>query len=250
MPIQVIVNADDLGLSQEVNDAVFTLMSEGRVTSATILANGPALADAARKLGSFPHCSFGAHLNLTELVPLAPSPELKPLLDARGQFSNTLRRARITSGLRRAVCAEWRAQVSKLRELGVPLSHLDSHHHAHTTPGLLPVLKRIQAEFGIRRVRRSKNLYANRRRPSWRLCLGKALWNLALRAWYPTRTTRIFTSLQDFLENDPQYLARYPSFELMVHPGATRFATESAALNTPWREQLGFATRLINYHSL
>ncbi len=36
--MKIIVNADDLGASAEVNEAIFGMMGRGRVTSATIMA--------------------------------------------------------------------------------------------------------------------------------------------------------------------------------------------------------------------
>ena len=72
--MRIIINADDLGISQEVNDAIFGLMAEGKVTSATILANGPAVEEAARRVAEFPECSFGVHLNLTEFKPWTMGP--------------------------------------------------------------------------------------------------------------------------------------------------------------------------------
>ena len=45
--IAIIVNADDLGMSAAVNEATFDLMSRGRISSATLLANAPAAREAA-----------------------------------------------------------------------------------------------------------------------------------------------------------------------------------------------------------
>ena len=64
--MNVIINADDLGKSIEVNEAIFDMMARGSVTSATILANGPKLQNALTRLAHFPHCSFGVHLNADE----------------------------------------------------------------------------------------------------------------------------------------------------------------------------------------
>jgi len=46
MSCAVIVNADDFGLNAAVNDAVSLAHREGVLTSASVLANGPAVADA------------------------------------------------------------------------------------------------------------------------------------------------------------------------------------------------------------
>jgi chitin disaccharide deacetylase len=79
--MQVIVNADDLGMSREVNEAIFDLMARGRVTSASLLANAPATEEAIRTIPKFPQCSFGAHLNITEYEPLCRAADLLGLLD-------------------------------------------------------------------------------------------------------------------------------------------------------------------------
>ncbi len=44
--IKVILNADDLGRNEKSNAAIFDLISKGRVTSASLLANGSAFEDA------------------------------------------------------------------------------------------------------------------------------------------------------------------------------------------------------------
>src|SRR4051812_23098805 len=62
--VRVIINADDLGANYEINREVRELLEEGRVTSASILANGPAVGDVMDWVGDFPRVSFGAHLNI------------------------------------------------------------------------------------------------------------------------------------------------------------------------------------------
>src|ERR1700687_3982114 len=114
--MKIIINADDLGIHRDVNDAIFALMGERRITSATLLANGAEVEDAARRLDGFPYCSFGAHLNLSEFRPLTTGAGLKPILRADGCFAgNRLREIRSTGALREAVFAEWSAQVERLQ---------------------------------------------------------------------------------------------------------------------------------------
>src|SRR5690348_13237242 len=102
--MKVIINADDLGISSEVNAATFELMSQGRVTSATLMANGSAVEAAARCTKDFRHCSFGVHLNVDEFRPLTTHPGLQPILDAdRRLVGNALRQVRIRAPLREAI---------------------------------------------------------------------------------------------------------------------------------------------------
>lgn len=250
-PMRIIVNADDLGMRPEVNAAVFELMSRQRISSATMMANGPAVEEAARELGNFPSCSFGAHLNLTEFRPLTNHPGLRPILADSGELrKDAIREVKITPELQEAAFEEWSAQVKRLTALGVRLSHFDSHHHVHTVPGLFWVLKRLQKRFGMRRVRITQNLYPPHSPAPRKLLWSKALWNAMLRWYYRTRTTGGFTSAERFLEISRQGRPALRSIELMSHPGGPAFEAETQMLAGPWRENLPFPATLISYNDL
>jgi predicted glycoside hydrolase/deacetylase ChbG (UPF0249 family) len=250
-PVQIIVNADDLGISCQVNDAVFSLMAEGRVTSATMLAIGPLVAEAAARVRDFPMCSFGVHLNLTEFKPLTTDSALAPILNEAGEFnSNRIRKIHVGSRLREAIFHEWCAQIERLRTLGVELSHIDSHHHVHTIPSLFPVLKRVQKACGIRRVRLSMNIYGPRAKTSSLLLLKKRLWNFAVRNLHATITTAGMTDLDTFVETAGRMKAAAQTIEVMVHPGNPLFRDETELLRGRWLEQLPFEAHLISYREL
>ena len=249
--MRIIVNADDLGIRPEVNEAIFELMSRQRISSATLLANGAAAEHAARELHRFPSCSFGAHLNLTEFRPLTSHPGLRAILDESGEFrKDAIRAVAITPELQDAALEEWSAQVKKLLSLGVPLSHFDSHHHTHTIPGLFRVLKRLQKRFGIRRVRLTQNIYPPDAPAPRKLMWSKVMWNAALRWWYRTSTTGGFTSAERFIEMSRAGRLPYRSVELMAHPGGPAFEAETQLLAGPWREYLPFPATLITYNNL
>jgi chitin disaccharide deacetylase len=245
--MRLIINADDLGMSLQVNDSIFGLMARRLITSATILANGPFFEDAARRIPQLPWCSFGVHLNLTQFAPLTDDLALLPLLDERGHFSRaSFRRAHLSSTLRQAVLTEWSAQVNKILSSGIRISHLDSHHDVHTDPRLFLTLKRLQRRFGLRKVRSAANLHLE----SQPFSLRNSLWNLALRVFYTTRTVDGFTEFATFLKIAPDYLLPYSTMELMAHPGHPNFIMETAALETAWSDTLPFPVQLINYHEL
>lgn len=247
--MKIILNADDLGASEAVNDAIFALIAERRITSATLLANGPSVEHATRRLREFPRCSFGAHLNLTQFKPVGDDPELAPLLGEDGCFAgNRVREVALGPKLCRAIFREWTAQLERLGRLGVSLSHFDSHHHVHTVPALFPVVKWLQHSSGIRRVRISMNLYDGT--VSRRLVLAKAVWNRALRYCPPTATTEIFTAFQVFAHTPKERLRGCDSIELMVHPGNSRFEQETRLLSSEWLDRLPFAARCVSYSEL
>jgi len=245
--MRTIVNADDLGMSEKVNAAIFGMMSLDRITSATIMANAPATDAAIRDLSKYPTKSFGVHLNLTEFAPLSAAPGLKPLLDDRGAFQDVIRGVSWSASLLSAIATELAAQIESLRARGVRVSHIDSHHHVHTIPALFPVVKYLQAKFGIRKVRISWNYYANGRWPGPVLLRQKRLFNAAL-AGIRTRTTDGFSDLFAFLDNARAGSVRCRSYEIMVHPGADE--REDQKVLSRWEEEVPFPLEFMTYRDL
>ena len=52
--ISVIINADDLGINSDENDAIFGLLARNQITSTTLLANGPRVKEAAALVVHWP----------------------------------------------------------------------------------------------------------------------------------------------------------------------------------------------------
>jgi predicted glycoside hydrolase/deacetylase ChbG (UPF0249 family) len=245
---RVIINADDLGISEEVNEAIFDLMAQRRISSATLMANGPALGHAVSGSKRFPWCSFGAHLNLTQFRPVHSGPGSALLVDTDGLMSRGIVQRSFGPNLFAAVYQELCAQVELLSSAGVELSHFDSHHHVHTNPRLLPVLKALQRRFRIRKVRLAKNIYTLEQSPGPSLQSKKLVYNWILRNLYATRTTQGFTDLLSYKTNLARGPVSHRSVELMVHPGAAYAAEETAVLKSDWLAASGLGPGLIGYN--
>jgi predicted glycoside hydrolase/deacetylase ChbG (UPF0249 family) len=250
--MKIIVNADDLGISYDINDAIFEMMALGRVTSATILANGPAMEDAVKKAKYFPECSFGVHLNAAQFLPLTSEPGLKKILNASGVFTgnNCLRKLRIDGSLRSALVAEWCEQVEKIRAAGLFVSHLDSHDHLHTVPGVFPALKKVQAITQVKKIRLTRNVFPMDTPPSLSKEFSKFLFNFTLKNYRSTVTTDGFTSLENFVQVAVSLLGKYRSIELMVHPGDKNLKNETELLSTEWWNRIPFPIEFISYNDL
>ena len=250
--MRIIVNADDLGLSESVNEAIFQAMQRGVVTSATMLANGPCVEDAARRSREFPDCSFGVHLNLTEFEPMCVGSYrgLKAILDESGRFNgNSIREVAITTAMLRAVFREWCHQIERVIRLGVEPSHFDAHHHVHTIPKMLPVLVALRKKYNVQRVRISRNIYHNGEHPSQVLLAKKRAFNWSLRA-IGFRTTRLFTDLDTFLKVCGTRAPAASSAELMTHPGSLPRDAEAVLLESYWPRSLPYEVALISYKNL
>jgi predicted glycoside hydrolase/deacetylase ChbG (UPF0249 family) len=150
----VIVHADDFGETREITLGICRGIESGAVTSTSVMANMPATdfaLDCAAGLAD--RASFGVHLNLCEGSALTAG---RTLVDERGHFHN--KRAlflRSVSGRLSLpeVEAEVRAQIARVRDAGIAISHLDGHKHLHQLPVVMSAVAKVLPTFGIERVR-------------------------------------------------------------------------------------------------
>ena len=154
--MHLILNADDLGYSPAVNQAIFDLYDRGRLTSTSLVVNLPHGAEGMAGALARPGLKVGVHLNLTRGRPCSPPERIPTLVGPDGAFRSTP--AFFTGAVAGRIDAahlavELRAQVERALATGLTLSHLDSHSHWHVLPGYNWAIKRLAQEYGIPRVR-------------------------------------------------------------------------------------------------
>jgi chitin disaccharide deacetylase len=153
----LIVNADDLGWTAGVNRGIAEAHRHGIVTSASLLANGAAFAEAVALARETSGLGVGVHLNLSDGPPVAPREAVPSLVNDSGEFEggpDGLLLKIATRGLSiREVEIEWNAQISKVRNAGVEPTHLDGHKHVHMLPGLFEIALRLAKRHGIGAIR-------------------------------------------------------------------------------------------------
>lgn len=212
----MIVVADDLGAGNGVDDAILESLRDGVVDAASVLVNGAGFERAASAATRFPG-RIGVHLVLTEGEPVTDAMRRLPrFCDGDGRYRlwrGGERALRLGGAERAVVAAELRAQVQRARDAGIPVSHLDSHHHVHTEPGIAPVVIAVARELGVPRVRLARNCgsgmgVGNR---AWKAVLNARLRRAGLAG------TRWFGDVEDWRELRSRR-DDVESFELMVHP--------------------------------
>jgi predicted glycoside hydrolase/deacetylase ChbG (UPF0249 family) len=151
---RLIINADDFGFSEGVTRGIIEAHAAGGVTSTSMMANGVDWENAVRFARATGTLDVGVHLNLVQGRPLLRVPSLS---DARTGELHPLgalaRRAIAGRIVPDELAAELRAQIERVRQAGIAVTHLDSHRHAHVLPGIFPVVRRVAIEAGIRVVR-------------------------------------------------------------------------------------------------
>jgi len=154
---EVILNADDFGLTPGVNEGIIRAHREGILTSTTLMATAPAFDQAVALAKENPRLGVGCHLVLCGGVAVAPSERIPSLVDSRGHLPESLASfvVRMTSGrIRMAdVETELRAQIEKIRNRGIEPTHIDTHKHTHVHPRVMGVIARVAVDLGIKKIR-------------------------------------------------------------------------------------------------
>lgn len=152
--LPLIVHADDFGETVDITDGIRLCIEAGVVTSTSIMANMPATMYAipfARALAD--RASFGVHLNFCEGRPMTAG---TTLIGERGEFpaKRALFMRAMTGMLSlRELEAEITAQLARVHDAGVRISHVDGHKHLHQVPVVSAAVANVLPRFGIERVR-------------------------------------------------------------------------------------------------
>ncbi len=212
--VSYVVNADDFGLNESVNDAIVASFEQGLISSTTMLVNLPGFSHAVDQTGAHAlHGKVGVHLNLTEGQPLTSAIGKCRRFVEHGEFRFVLpiSALRLDAAEYDAVRTEWRAQIARCVAHGIQPTHLDSHHHVHTVWPLLSITIGLAREFGIPAVRITRNVGP---KPSFPKQVYKRIMNERLRRT-GLALSRYFGSADDLL---PVHHALTGPIEVMVHP--------------------------------
>jgi chitin disaccharide deacetylase len=132
----LIVNADDLGLSEAVSAGIAEAHERGVVTSASLMVRQGAAPAAASYAGAHPALAVGLHIDL-----------------GQWDYENgewMIAYERCAQDDEEAVEAECQAQLRIFRELmGRAPTHLDSHQHTHMSEPVAAVAERLGAALGV-----------------------------------------------------------------------------------------------------
>jgi len=154
---RLIITGDDFGLSLAVNEAIEEAHREGVLSTASLMVGAKASADAMERARRLPTLRVGLHIVLVEGSPVLPTQEVPDLVDERGWFSSHLIRAGINfffrPKVRRQLEAEIRAQFQAFQGTGLPMDHVNTHHHIHLHPTVSGILLKVGKEYGLRAIR-------------------------------------------------------------------------------------------------
>jgi hopanoid biosynthesis associated protein HpnK len=118
---------------------------------------GDAVADALDRARRLPTLRVGLHLVLVDGRPVSPPDAIPDLVDARGYLRNDM--FALGTGIffdrriRRQIAAEIDAQFASYGATGLPLDHVNAHHHFHLHPTVAALVLAIGKRYGMRAMR-------------------------------------------------------------------------------------------------
>lgn len=211
----VIINADDFGLNEHCSLAIKEAFKKGLITDTTIMANGTFF-DEALKLSRDSRFDdrIGIHFNITEGIPLTENIKKMSAFTENGEFHGRINRVKpLSKAEKNAVYEEISAQIKRIENAGIKVTHADSHHHIHTAVFIAPIVLKICNEHKINKIR----LHRNTGNISlYKIYIKRCYNNILQKKGFVT--TKYFGSLKDFRDGN-----LLDNLEIMVHPDFDKY---------------------------
>ncbi|XMB73064.1 carbohydrate deacetylase [Mycoplasmatota bacterium WC30] len=127
--MNLIINADDFGISKGVNYGIYDAHIYGVVTSTSLMVTMPEVKHALGLAKKIPSLKIGLHLNITFGQPIT---NCKSLLKPNGNFYKPLENPNQDKFDEEEIYQEFLAQYNLfVKVMGKKPTHLDSHLYAH-----------------------------------------------------------------------------------------------------------------------
>jgi hopanoid biosynthesis associated protein HpnK len=127
------------------------------LTAASLMVNGAAAADAVARARRTPTLRVGLHLVLVDGIPTLPPDQIPDLVDRHGHLRSDMAALGAAIFLRAKVraqlTAEIEAQFTAFRDTGLPLDHVNAHHHFHLHPTVAREVLAIGRRYGMQALR-------------------------------------------------------------------------------------------------
>lgn len=155
--MKLIVNADDFGLSNSVNEAIVRAFDHGILTSCSLMVNEPACREAVELARARPRLAVGLHLVTVCGRAALPPAEIPLLVDRQGNFATDPFIAGVryyfSAAARAQLEREIDAQFRRFIDTGLPFSHVDGHLHMHMHPTVFALTVAAAERYGVKKIR-------------------------------------------------------------------------------------------------
>lgn len=144
---EIILCADDFGMSKGISEAILALAEAKRISAASALVTAPAWPQYAPMIARLrDRIAVGLHVNLSFARPLGAMPRLAP----NGEFTgapSVIRHSMAGRIDRGEIAAEVERQLDRfLARTGFAPDFVDGHHHLHVLPGIRDAVLGVLAQ--------------------------------------------------------------------------------------------------------
>jgi chitin disaccharide deacetylase len=153
----LIINADDFGMCHSTNAAIYRSLTEGVVTSTTLMVPCAWAVHAMNLLKENPSIAFGVHLTIVgdsnnyRWRPLTCRDKVPSLVDETGHFFTWERMSEFLAQVKlEEVEIEFRAQIEMVLAANLKPTHLDWHSlRIAKRPEIFDVMFKLAREYGL-----------------------------------------------------------------------------------------------------
>lgn len=161
---RIIINADDFGMNEYVNDAIILGHKNGIITSTSLVASGDNFNDAIKLANQNPNLGIGIHSTLIGgLKPLSNVKDVPSLVNENGVFFDShtefIKRVYSKKINFNEVYHELDLQFKKILSSNLNITHVDGHQHLHILPEVLPIIFALMKQYNINKIRIPKESY-------------------------------------------------------------------------------------------
>ena len=151
----LVINSDDFGLNESINQAIIIAAKERTINSTSVLANYLETESNIDDL-KLHNLNVGLHANLTAGKPIKKKSNGSTLTNNLNHFFKLpifLLRYFLFFFSHDEIQDEFEQQILKLKSKGIKISHIDSHQHIHLLPGIWKIINLLALKHQIPRVR-------------------------------------------------------------------------------------------------
>ncbi|MDR3256227.1 MAG: ChbG/HpnK family deacetylase [Endomicrobium sp.] len=193
---KIIINADDFGRNKENNEAIIFTHKYGILSSTTVMTERNGFDHAVTIIKAYPNLKTGLHIDLDAIF----------IMREPNRFFKKIHK--ITPVMKQQIKDSINKQLDKFLKAGFTLSHLDSHHHAHMHPDVLPLVAQKAKDLNV--PIRFHNGYYD--------CSKFLYRNLEKNVLVPI-LKEFNLKYPHFLRDKFDFSPNYESGEIMMHPG-------------------------------
>jgi len=151
---KLVINMDDFGLCEGINSGISKAIENRFARSVSLMPTGLAYDSAVKSLKkSGFDIAVGVHVSLVATKPVSGPAAVSSLIGNGGFFHKDFFAffTNYISGKMKKehIEKELRAQILRIKESGLKITHLDSHQHIHMIPGIFSIVVNLAEEYEI-----------------------------------------------------------------------------------------------------